>query len=97
MFSFCTAGAVKKNKGVGKKSFKDTESFKIMEGELMVDLILNLDFITVCIVQEFLRAKYHASQGKLEIISWVSRFLSGAKDREGGRAHRENKNNEVTE
>lgn len=49
------------------------------------------------IVLEFLRAKYHASQGKLEIISWVSRFLSGAKDREGGRAHRENKNIQVTE
>ncbi|XP_074108872.1 uncharacterized protein LOC141533745 [Cotesia typhae] len=71
------SGCGKKIKGVGKKSFKDTESFKIME--------------------EFLRAKYHASQGKLEIISWVSRFLSGAKDREGGRAHRENKNIQVTE
>ncbi|CAG5073907.1 Protein of unknown function [Cotesia congregata] len=71
------SGCGKRFKGVGKRSFKDTESFKIIE--------------------EFLRAKHHASQRKLEIISWVSKFLSGAKDREGGRALRENKTNEMTE
>lgn len=50
------------------------------------------------IVSDFLLAKYHGSKNKLEVISWVSRFLSGAKDREGGRAHRENNNNlQVTE
>lgn len=36
------SGCGKKIKGVGKKSFKETESFKIMEGKLMVDSILIL-------------------------------------------------------
>ncbi|KAK9873527.1 hypothetical protein WA026_022939 [Henosepilachna vigintioctopunctata] len=37
---------------------------------------------------EFLMAKYQKSNGKIGVITAVSNFLSGAKDREGGRAQR---------
>ncbi|CAD6233635.1 GSCOCG00007229001-RA-CDS [Cotesia congregata] len=59
----------KRSKGVGKKSFKDTETFKVMD--------------------KFLLAKYANSAGIISTITALSNFLSGAKDREGGRAHRD--------
>ncbi|XP_044733325.1 uncharacterized protein LOC123295928 [Chrysoperla carnea] len=65
------SGCGKKIKGIGKKSFKETQTFKEME--------------------KFLKAKYYDSKDKLSILSLVSRFLSGAKDRDGGRANREAK------
>ncbi|KAK9880083.1 hypothetical protein WA026_008599 [Henosepilachna vigintioctopunctata] len=62
------SGCGRKVKGVGKKSFKETETYQIME--------------------KFLMAKYQKSNGKIGVITAVSNFLSGAKDREGGRAQR---------
>lgn len=41
------------------------------------------------IIAEFLSAKYAASKGQTTIVTAVSRFLSGAKDRDGGRSQRQ--------
>lgn len=64
------SGSGKKTKGVGKKPFKDTETYKEME--------------------KFLTAKYKAS--KKPLLTAVSSYLAGAKDRDGGRADRSKKN-----
>ncbi|XP_074106384.1 uncharacterized protein LOC141532109 [Cotesia typhae] len=63
------SGCGKKVKGIGKKSFKETETFKELE--------------------KFLKAKYHDRKDKISILSLVSRFLSGAKDKDGVRANRD--------
>lgn len=62
----------------------------------MLYLNINYDFTTMIIVSGFLTAKYHASKEKPKVLTAVSTFLSGARDRDGGRAQR-NKNIEILE
>ncbi|XP_074096319.1 uncharacterized protein LOC141525658 [Cotesia typhae] len=66
------SGCGKKIKGVGKLSFRETETYQIME--------------------KFIMVKYQTSKEKIAVITAVSAFLSGAKDREGGRAQRNKEN-----
>ncbi|XP_074114273.1 uncharacterized protein LOC141537281 [Cotesia typhae] len=66
------SGCGRKIKGVGKLSFRETETYQIME--------------------KFIMAKYQTSKEKIVVITAVSAFLSGEKDREGGRAQRNKEN-----
>ncbi|XP_057324045.1 homeobox protein 6-like isoform X2 [Microplitis mediator] len=47
-------------------------------------------------LERFLTAKYHASKEKPKVLTAVSTFLSGTKDRDGGRSQR-NKNIQISE
>lgn len=85
------SGCGRKIKGVGKKSFRETETYQIMESKLMLNYAyFNMKCVLtiIIIVSEFILAKYQKSDKKISVITAVSYFLAGAKDRKGGRSQR---------
>ena len=81
------SGCGKIIKGFGKYPFNATDTFKLIESKCIIYRNTIYDLTSVVIIIEFLTAKYVGSKEK-PILTAVSNYLSGAKDREGGRAKR---------
>lgn len=79
------SGCEKLNKGVGKQNFSNTHLYKELNGNRNVFIFKSS--IYICIFVDFLMKQFEG-ETESSILTKISRWFSGSKDRFGGRSRR---------